>query len=172
MDDLVKAAMARWPNVPDIFGWLSLSEQGQWLLHPEGSASSEAVTISHSNTIAFINRNYQSDAEGRWFFQNGPQRVFVRLLAAPYILRTTVPGSELGLETHNGLAVKHPQNWLTDDTGRLFVTTEHGPALVAGRDAFQVFEALPNFLNHSPAELPSYPSRDIPRQLNFVSNPN
>src|SRR3546814_7173665 len=29
MDENVIAAMARWPDVPDVFGWLSLTERGQ-----------------------------------------------------------------------------------------------------------------------------------------------
>src|SRR3546814_12269321 len=38
MDENVIAAMARWPDVPDVFGWLSLTERGQWRLHPQGAA--------------------------------------------------------------------------------------------------------------------------------------
>ncbi|MGB3277244.1 MAG: DUF2946 family protein, partial [Castellaniella sp.] len=30
MDDQVLAAMARWPNVPAVHGWLSLTARGQW----------------------------------------------------------------------------------------------------------------------------------------------
>src|SRR3546814_3203944 len=105
--------MARWPNVPDVFGWLSLSERGQWRLHPQGDALQPAQAdpsrqppkagpgpksapgagekIGSPAITAFIDRNYTCDAHGRWYFQNGPQRVFVRLDAAPYILRTTGP---------------------------------------------------------------------------------
>lgn len=32
VDDLVEKALARWPNVPAIAGWLKLSLQGDWLL--------------------------------------------------------------------------------------------------------------------------------------------
>src|SRR3546814_10640581 len=38
MDEQVIAAMARWPDVPDVYGWLSLSERGEWRLHPQGDA--------------------------------------------------------------------------------------------------------------------------------------
>ena len=34
----------------------------------------------------FIARNYEADEHGRWFFQNGPQRVFVDLELAPLVL--------------------------------------------------------------------------------------
>ena len=32
MDPSVIAAMAKWPNVPDCRGWLSLDRRGQWRL--------------------------------------------------------------------------------------------------------------------------------------------
>ncbi len=156
MDDQVAAAMSRWPDVPSAYGWLSLNQQGQWRLHPQGDGW--AVTcegaplpgvntrlppgeaITSSRILAFINRNYTSDTQGRWYFQNGPQRVFVRLDAAPYVLNLAGPG--LILQTHTGLAVEHVHSWWVDDEGRLYAGTEHGPGLIAGRDAMTVFDAL------------------------------
>ena len=32
MDDIVKQAMAKWPNVPACYGWLALDARGQWWL--------------------------------------------------------------------------------------------------------------------------------------------
>ena len=69
MDDRVIRSMARWPDVPDVFGWLALDARGHWLLKGE--------TIANRAAVAFIARNYAHDEFGRWFFQNGPQRVFV-----------------------------------------------------------------------------------------------
>src|SRR5690606_17159593 len=127
---------------------LSLSEQGQWRLHPDGKAwhAGPNGTLPAGESIEspqirqFINNNYAHDAQGRWFFQNGPQRVYVRLDAAPYVLHTdSTPATLL---THNALAVKHINGWWFDDVGRLFAQTEHGPGLVSGRDTPGVFEAL------------------------------
>lgn len=163
MDDTVLAAMARWPNVPDVFGWLSLSSTGQWRLHPGGAALPEDTgvgtpasgpapglagmpalpegeIIGSPAITTFIGRNYGHDAEGRWFFQNGPQRVFVRLDAAPYILRTT--GTGTALCTHNGLDVGRVLSWSLDDSGRLFAMTDQGPGMVAGRDLPALVNAL------------------------------
>lgn len=144
MDDNVLAAMARWPNVPDVYGWLSLSLHGQWRLHPGGSGATPGrpagESIGSTVITGFIDRNYSHDAAGRWFFQNGPQRVFVRLDAAPYILRTT--GSGTALRTHNGLDVQHVLAWILDDEGRLFAMTDLGPGMVAGRDLPVLMEAL------------------------------
>ena len=32
MDDIVKQAMAKWPNVPACWGWLGLDARGNWWL--------------------------------------------------------------------------------------------------------------------------------------------
>lgn len=144
MDANVLAAMARWPNVPDVFGWLSLSTLGQWRLHPRGDANllHAGEPISSLRIQEFIDHNYTCDPQGRWYFQNGPQRVFVRLDAAPYILRTAEPRRPPRMQTHNGLDVQTISGWWLDESGRLYAQTEHGPGLVAGRDLMEVLESL------------------------------
>lgn len=150
MDDAVTAAMARWPDVPHVFGWMSLSEQGLWRLHPNADAwqpgkpcsppFSAGESIDSPQVRQFIGRNYACDARGQWYFQNGPQRVYVRLDAAPFILHTDTAAPTL--RTHNGLPVKKIEGWWLDDEGKLYALTEHGAGLVSGRDTLAVFEAL------------------------------
>jgi hypothetical protein len=153
MDKNVIAAMARWPDVPDVFGWLSLTERGEWRLHPQGdalapvagmdNALSSGEAISSPPILTFIGRNYAADETGRWYFQNGPQRVYVRLDAAPYILHTTDEAAgKLRFFTHNGLSVDELRRWWLSDDGKLYAQTEHGPALVAGRDLESVLSSL------------------------------
>lgn len=150
MDKNVIAAMAKWPGVPDVYGWLSLSEKGQWRLHPQADAwepggvcrtpFSKGESIDNEQLRDFIGRNYAADDQGRWYFQNGPQRVHIRLDAAPYVLHADSAAPTLC--THNGLAVTRILGWWLDDAGRLYATSEHGPGLIAGRDAAFIFEAL------------------------------
>lgn len=152
MDEKVIAAMARWPDVPDVFGWLSLNARGQWRLHPGGNACdhtdpdgplSAGEAISSSQINQFINRNYTSDDRGRWYFQNGPQRVFVRLDRAPFILHTINSGDgPPSFMTHNGLRAGAVRHWYLDDQGYLFADTDLGAGLVAGRDLDRVLEVL------------------------------
>lgn len=133
MDETVRQAMAKWPNVPAVFGWLSLDRRGAWLLKNEG--------ISNPIFIDFIGRNYDHDAAGRWFFQNGPQRVFVELAYAPWVFRVTPEG---GLVTHTGHAVARVDGLWFDEDGIVIVKTEHGPGVLDDRD----LEAIsPNFVN-------------------------
>ena len=134
MDQSVLDAIARWPDVPSVTGWLSLNCRGLWRLHPLGDAAlgSPGESIANAQILRFIDRNYARDAQGAWFFQNGPQRVYARLDAAPYILRFD-PGTGM-LSTHNGLDVSHVDAWIADDAGNLYAGTDLGPGRVDDRD--------------------------------------
>lgn len=148
MDEQVLAAMVRWPSVPAAYGWLSLSLRGQWLLHPHGqgwgaAAEEPGELISNPQIAAFMNRNYQSDEQGRWFFQNGPQRVYVRLDGAPWILHTAPdPQGQLLLLTHTGQPYGPISHWWLDDHGRLYAQSGQGAGLIADRDLAQVIDTL------------------------------
>ena len=139
MDESVIAAIERWPNVPAVYGWLSLSARGQWRLHPDGQAmfGGQGESISNPQILSFINRNYGCDQQHRWFFQNGPQRVYVRLDAAPWIIEAD--DSAGSLRTHTNVTVNAVSEMLVDTTGRLYLQTELGCALLTDRD-------LPRFI--------------------------
>jgi len=89
MDRIVQQAMAKWPDVPACTGWLALDRRGRFRMRDEAcqAADEPGEPIRHAALNAFIARNYTSDAEGRWFFQNGPQRVFVDLDYTPLVVR-------------------------------------------------------------------------------------
>lgn len=188
MDDLVLKAMQRWPNVPAVHGWLSLDARGRWKLHPNGGGNDEppepGEPITSPGLIAYINRNYAGDEQGRWFFQNGPQRVYVKLEAAPYIVRLADDG--MALETHTGLPVESVDEWVLDDTGHLYLRTPPGPGRIEDRDLPLLLACLKTdgaplldaleagatrgVLTHP--TLPAAPWRqvaaaDIPRELGF-----
>ena len=123
MDEAVRLALVKWPNVPSCTGWLRLSRRGEWRV-PEGP-------IRHAGLTAFIGRNYQPTSDGRWFFQNGPQQVFVSLDYTPLVLRLTSAGQ---LETHTGLAANTVTAAWLDEDGSLLLGCEHGVALLDDRD--------------------------------------
>jgi hypothetical protein len=62
MDPIVIQAMAKWPAVPNVYGWLRLDRRGGWLIKGD--------RIANAGVTAFIGRNYAADERGRWFFQN------------------------------------------------------------------------------------------------------
>ncbi|WP_313699481.1 DUF2946 family protein [Achromobacter sp.] len=142
MDQSVKDALARWPNVPAVYGWLSLDARGRWRLHPQGQANDggPGEPITNTQILEFISRNYEHDDDGRWFFQNGPQRVFVRLDAAPYVLR--LADDNRGLVTHTDASVEAVSAWWLDDEGQLYASTPMGAGIVLDRDLQPLLELL------------------------------
>lgn len=123
MDEWVERALARWPNVPALFGWMRLDRRGQWLV------SDRVVTNPRIRDV--ICRNYGSDEHGRWYFQNGPQRGYVALDYTPFVLFSQ-PGGDL--LTHNGHPVTEIQSARLDEAGGLVLGTEHGASLLHDRD--------------------------------------
>ena len=142
MDPDVVKSLARWPNVPAAYGWLSLTPRGLWRFHAEGRAAEGAAgdQISNERITAFINRNFEHDAQGNWFFQNGPQRAYVRIDAAPLVLRYSTDNN--ALVTHTGHPCGAVSHWWLDETGRLFATTDGGPCVVDDRELMRVLDDL------------------------------
>ena len=130
MDSAVLAALAKWPDVPDVYGWLSLTARGQWRIRGEA--------IGNAAIRQFIGRNYERDALGRWFFQNGPQRVFVSLAVTPWVLRIDA-GS---VTAHNAMGVSRCVGAAMLNDGRVILDTEAGAGLVDDRDAARVMDAF------------------------------
>ena len=134
MDQSVKDALVRWPDVPAVYGWLSLDARGRWRLHPQGQSAQggPGESITNGQILAFINRNYEHDEAGRWYFQNGPQRVYLRLDAAPYTLRLS--DDNLRLLTHTDATVDAVDAWRLDDAGQLYAMTPLGAGIVLDRE--------------------------------------
>ena len=136
MDDIVKAALAKWPNVPDCRGWLALDARGDWYMRDDRIQAAgpfprvKGSRIDHETLREFIARNYASDDSGAWFFQNGPQRVYVELEAAPWIWRLQPdPTSSVVVTSHTGLAAA-PGESFVDGAGRLFLASDLGLGIV------------------------------------------
>lgn len=139
MDAVVRAAMARWPDVPDVHGWLLVDARGRFRLRSGADEAAGFEPITNDALNAFIARNYGGDARGRWFFQNGPQRVFARLALAPWIFRLDTDGT---LRTHTGQVVDAVHAAAMDEDGRLFLDTPRGPGAVDDRDLALAVERL------------------------------
>jgi hypothetical protein len=141
MDDAVKQAMAKWPNVPHCFGWLGLDARGYWRMRDDAAQKHDQAgdRIAHVALLAFINRNYQSDANGRWYFQNGPQRVYVNLEATPYIAHFD---AEQGFVLHTGQRLDRlDAGWLTE-RGQLVLQAGACVALLDDRDTARCLPLL------------------------------
>jgi hypothetical protein len=141
MDDIVKQAMAKWPSVPHCYGWLALDARGAWRMRDERAQhlGLPGDKLSQPALVGFINRNYGVDERGGWYFQNGPQRVYVLLEATPYIARTD-PSHGLLLQTGEALA-ELDGAWLSD-AGALLLQGGGKLAQLDDRDLAQAMLAL------------------------------
>ena len=188
MDDIVKAALAKWPNVPHCYGWLGLDARGNWYmrddraqaagpfcggpgLEPVRQAASKGSLLKHDKLIDFIQRNYESDestgssAKGQWFFQNGPQRVYVELQATPFIWRVDA-APEFAVTAHTGQPAR-VQRCVLDEHGRLYLETDVGFGLVHTLDMMHAADAVEQGL-WVPEEILAH---DLPGRFGYVRSP-
>ena len=141
MDDIVKQAMAKWPNVPHCYGWLALDARGAWRMRDERAQHLNLAgdKVTQPKLLGFINRNYGADAHGCWYFQNGPQRVYLNLEATPFIVRTD---PEQGLLLHTGAPFGMPERAFLTEQGELLLEGGGKVAQFDDRDVAQLMEAI------------------------------
>ena len=133
MDDQVLRSLIKWPNVPDCFGWLALDRRGQWRMRDEFAQQNHlpGQVIQHAALNDFIARNYVCDERGRYFFQNGPQRVYITLDATPWIARITPSedGSKLLTQCKNAI---DPESALSDENGNIYIIGKINQTIYGG----------------------------------------
>lgn len=179
MDDMVLAAMVKWPNVPACFGWLGLDMRGDWymrdaLAQTAGTFQSACQSpvanrakgsrLQHAGLTAFIGRNYTVDDVGRWFFQNGPQRVFVELASAPWVWRLDSVGQ---VHSHTGAAAGQVKDCLLDEVGRVYLETDLGLGLVHSQDIHHAAVAVESG-RWNPIDVMA---AELPKQYGYVLSP-
>jgi hypothetical protein len=150
VDEIVARSLARWPNVPAVFGWLELDRRGNWLIKGE--------RIGNAALREFIARNYEADEQGRWFFQNGPQRVYVKLAYTPLVVHYEGDA----LIDHCGRKFESREA-LLDDEGSVLLAGQNTVALLDDRD-------LEHFAERS-AALTRIERAEVPRRFRFVQEP-
>jgi Protein of unknown function (DUF2946) len=187
MDEIVSRSMLKWPDVPPVYGWLSLDRRGDWLIKTAGGRFER---IANAAVREFIGRNYAADAEGRWYFQNGPQRVFVALDYTPWVYRLADAGE--GVLAHTGTVPRVFEAVFLDDAGALLLETEIGIGVLLDRDLPTVLERMSDshgndaerliesilqgadaqvMLQGKNLPISSIRSADVPRRFGFVQRP-
>ena len=175
MDDIVRQALLKWPNVPACHGWLALDARGDWYMRDDRVQAAGAFPrakgsrIEHDKLRQFIERNYAADEAGAWYFQNGPQRVYVELEAAPWVWRLspTLQGTaKVAITSHTGLATTFDAA-LTDAAGRLFIATPLGLRLVHTLD----MEAAADAIERGAWPLQAVDAATLPARFGFVPSP-
>jgi hypothetical protein len=92
--------------------------------------------IRHDALLGFINRNYECDELGQWFFQNGPQRVYVELVYTPWVVRLAEDGDSglLGLTDQAGQRFEPAAAYCDDEGGVLFADAAEPPRIAVLHD--------------------------------------
>jgi hypothetical protein len=119
--------------------------------------------LRHEKLVDFIHRNYDHDAQGQWFFQNGPQRVYVELEAAPFIWRIA---SDFSVTAHTGQAAQPQACWM-DEAGRLYFDCDLGFGLVHTLDVGQAAEAI----DKGVWTTQDIAAADLPSRFGFIASP-
>jgi hypothetical protein len=151
MDEAVLRSIAKWPNVPAVYGWLSLDRRGNWRIKGE--------RIGNAALREFIARNYEADSLGRWFFQNGPQRVYVTLAYTPLVVH--YEGERLVDQCGREFATRR---LLQDEEGSVLVEGSRGIALLDDRDLQRVAD--------SEARLERIERATVAARFGFVPEPS
>ncbi|MFD0667923.1 DUF2946 family protein [Ramlibacter sp. MAHUQ-53] len=169
MDDIVRQAMAKWPHVPHCYGWLGLDARGGWYMRDDRVQAAgpfpqaKGSLLRHDKLVDFIQRNYEADETGRWYFQNGPQRVYVELEAAPLVWRVHGDGQVF---SHCGQPAR-VRACVIDEAGRLYLDTDQGFGLVHSLDMALAADAVESG-RWAPREMLA---QDLPTQYGFVRSP-
>lgn len=183
MDDIVKQALAKWPNVPHCTGWLLLDRRGDWRMRDDAAQAAGELgsPIRHAALASFIARNYECDEHGQWFFQNGPQRVYVELAYTTWIVRLAERDGQLVLTDQTGQPFEPAEAWLDDTGGVLFrdagtpprIASLHDHDLGLFADHADLDAAPPVLRWRSGTALPlgTVSSADVPARFGFVASP-
>ncbi len=173
MDDIVKQAMAKWPSVPDCYGWLGLDARGNWYMRDDraqacgsfasGKPGAKGSMLQHAKLIDFIGRNYAATAQGCWYFQNGPQRVFVELETTPWIWRISPDGS---VRSHCGDAAAVVSAYV-DEAGYAYLQTALGFGLVHTQDVALAAQAIES----GRWALQDCLRQELPSRFHYVASP-
>lgn len=173
MDEIVKQAMHKWPNVPNCFGWLGLDMRGNWYMRDDTAQAVGAFNsnmpgakgslVQHRKLIEFIGRNYASDHLGQWYFQNGPQKVYVELQATPWIWRID---SQCNVTNHLDIPSSCIEA-LTDEHGWLYLLTTTGFGLVHTQDVGNAAQAIEQGKWH----LSNVIASALPERYGYIQSP-
>ena len=128
-----------------------------------GLPGAKGSLLRHEKLIDFIQRNYEADDQGCWYFQNGPQKVYIELEATPHVWRLS---DDFEVHSQTGSVVK-ADRCLLDETGHVYLSTANGLGLVHTLDVGR----LANALDLGLWSLQECVSSELPKLYGYVTSP-
>lgn len=165
--------MMKWPGVPDVYGWLALDRRGEWRVKDSAAGEAGFSRIGNAALRDFIGRNYTCDPDGRYFFQNGPQRVYVRLACTPYVFRFEGASADSALRDQCGGEVIATAAWV-DEEGSLYLQSGKLLGLLDDRDLVRAAQAIHEdslWLAGRALPLGQVDARSLPATFGFDRDP-
>ena len=137
MDDIVAAALKKWPNVPHCYGWLALDARGDWYMRDDRTQAAgpfprvKGSRIEHEKLREFIARNYAARRQRRVVL---PERAAARLRRARGGAVGLAPAARPDVERRrhqpHRAAGAAGEALRSTRRGRLFVATDLGLGIV------------------------------------------
>ena len=119
--------------------------------------------MKHEKLIDFIQRNYAANSAGAWFFQNGPQRVYVELAITPWVWRLNPDDS---VTSHTSVQAQVTR-CLCDELGRVYFQTPLGLGLLHTLDV----GLAANALERGRWELENVQAASLTERFSYVISP-
>ena len=110
-----------------------------------------------------IARNYSANDAGFWYFQNGPQRVYLELEATPLVWRVS---ANAVIHAHTG-ALAQFKKCFVDERGWVYLQTDLGFGLVHTQDTIHVAKAIET--QHWPVEEVNL--SELPKRFGYQTSP-
>src|SRR5690606_22207047 len=147
----------------------ALDARGRWFLRDLATQacgffpSSKGSVLQHEKLIDFIGRNYEVDERGCWYFQNGPQRVYVELEDTPMVWRGEMGGR---VRSHTGVPAR-PERCLVDEQGHVYLVANGVLGLVHTQDVMR----MAGCIEEGGWEPQEVRSADLESDFQFVRSP-
>ncbi len=200
MDSFITAAMQKWPAVPHCYGWLSFDRRGEWRIKNQNAQQFKLLVelIHHQGFKEYIEAHLAHDGKGNYFFQNGPQRVFIHFSYCPWVLRFyPLEEGQWQIRTTFGEVIQ-PLACLLDEHGQIIFEADFTTRVVNDEGVFlprrvrsigllhdhdlEIFSAfakvfqnhcgsLGEFLWHEKLSIEPIHSKDLPSLYHFYRNP-
>ncbi len=174
MDDIVKAALAKWPNVPHCHGWLALDARGDWYMRddrvqaagpfPQVKGSriehEQAARVHRSQLRGATSRVPGSSRTGRSGSMSSSRRRRGSGDCSPW---KRVASHCVG---HTDAPARY-RAALLDEHGRVFVATDLGLGLVHSLD----IETAAEMIESGRWLLEDVRFDDLPRRFGYLLSP-